>query len=132
MIHWQRPSLILGLACSLFSASATAQTTPDGKPSETTLPMPPAQPPAPSEWRTRFYGFVELDAIHDSTQSFFEASLNAQVAPRGTYLGDNGRTQFTAKNSRVGLMIEAPAFHGILATGNINFDFFGAQATELT
>jgi hypothetical protein len=131
MIHrWQRPFLTLGFLCSLFGASATAQTTPTGSSTELTTPVPEA--PAPERWRARLYGFVELDGIHDSTQSFTEASLNAMIAPRGTYLGDNGRTQFTAKNSRVGLTIEAPAFHRMEASGKINVDFFGVQPTDVT
>jgi hypothetical protein len=80
----------------------------------------------------RFYGFVELDAMHDSTQSFVEASLNAPVMPRGTYAGDYARTQFTAKNSRIGLIVGAPSYRSIEATGHINFDFFGLQPTDAT
>jgi hypothetical protein len=104
-------------------------------------PPPQAGEPAPDQpgpriegerWKMRLYGFVELDAIHDSTQSFFEASLNLPVFPRGTYPGDNGRTQFTAKNSRIGLIVEAPAYHSIEASGHINFDFFGLQPTDAT
>jgi hypothetical protein len=87
---------------------------------------------AGQRWKTRFYGFVELDAIHDSTQSFFEASLNAPVLPRGTYAGDYGRTQFTAKNSRLGVLVAAPSYRGMEASGNINFDFFGLQPTDAT
>lgn len=83
-------------------------------------------------WKLLFYGFVELDAMHDSTQSFFEASLNAPVFPRGTYPGDYGRTQFTAKNSRIGLVATAPAYYGMEASGHINFDFFGLQPTDST
>jgi hypothetical protein len=104
-------------------------------------PPPQAGEPAPSapgpkiqdeSWKMRLYGFVELDAIHDSTQSFFEASLNAPIFPRGTYPGDNGRTQFTAKNSRIGLIVEAPEYYGMKASGHINFDFFGLQPTDAT
>lgn len=146
MIHWwPRPVLTLALSCSLFGATAVAQTAPAGSPAdpapapgaapsgEAPVAEPPVDPaPAPEGWRAKIYGFVELDAIHDSTQSFTEASLNGAIAPRGTYLGDNGRTQFTAKNSRIGLAISAPTFHGIETSGQINFDFFGAQPTEVT
>jgi hypothetical protein len=140
MIHrWKRPLFTLGLLCSLFRppAPASAQTAPapgePSPPSSTELTTSVAGRPPPSDrWRIAPYGFVELDAIHDSTQSFTEASLNAIIQPRGTYLGDNGRTQFTAKNSRVGLMIDAPDFHGIQTSGKLNVDFFGAQPSELT
>ena len=83
-------------------------------------------------WKMRFYGFVELDAIHDSTQSFLDASLNAPVMPRGTYAGDYGRTQFTAKNSRIGLIVAAPTYRGMEVSGHINSDFFGLQPTDAT
>src|SRR6185436_3304991 len=83
-------------------------------------------------WKLRLYGFAELDVVHDSTQSFFEASLNAPIMPRGTYPGDNGRTQFTARNSRMGLMLTAPTYRGIEVSGNINFDFFGSQPSDAT
>src|SRR5687767_9640003 len=83
-------------------------------------------------WKLRFYGFVELDAIHDSTQSFFEASLNGPIMPRGTYPGDHGRTQFTARNSRLGLMLTAPTYRRMEVSGNINFDFFGSQPSDVT
>ena len=52
--------------------------------------------------------------------------------PRGTYAGDYGRTQFTAKNSRIGLIVGAPSYRSIEATGHINFDFFGLQPTDTT
>jgi DcaP outer membrane protein len=126
------PTLV-GLAFA-FPLPATAQSgdvsTGEGVSSNQTLPSPTDD--SGQRWKLKFYGFVELDAIHDSTQSFLEASLNAPIFPRGTYQGDNGRTQFTAKNSRIGLIMVAPTFHGIEASGNINFDFFGLQPTEVT
>jgi hypothetical protein len=93
---------------------------------------PSVSPEAGQSWKIQLYGFVELDAIHDSTQSFFEASLNGPIMPRGTYQGDNGRTQFTARNSRVGLTMTAPTYRGMQASGNINFDFFGSQPSDVT
>jgi hypothetical protein len=127
----QRFLLAYAVIGFLFGAPATAQTVgSDGEPTA----AGPGEPTnsARERWKTRLYGFVELDAIHDSTQSFTEASLNAIVAPRGTYLGDNGRTQFTAKNSRVGLAVEAPTFQGMTASGHINADFFGLQPVDAT
>jgi hypothetical protein len=125
-LRWILPALAaLGSAAPL---SARAQS---GAPStnQTNVPAPGE---AGDQWKMRFYGFVELDAIHDSTQSFVEASLNAPVLPRGTYPGDYGRTQFTAKNSRIGLIVAAPSWHGMEASGNVNFDFFGLQPTDTT
>jgi hypothetical protein len=113
---------------SLLPLSVSAQE--DGASTPSTNPSGSAE--TGQGWKTRFYGFVELDAIHDSTQSFFEASLNAPVMPRGTYAGDNGRTQFTARNSRIGLMLAAPTYRGMEVSGNINFDFFGSQPSDAT
>ncbi len=131
-------SVVLVLAATdlAFALSANAQPaqTPavssGGVSSNQTGPSPAAD--SGDRWKLRFYGFAELDAIHDSTQSFFEASLNAPIQPRGTYPGDNGRTQFTAKNSRIGLIVAAPAYHSIETSANINFDFFGLQPTDAT
>jgi hypothetical protein len=139
MITWWLPrSLLLGFFGSVIGSSSAAQTAPPQTappaptPAPTDLTAPVPQSPEPDRWRTTFYGFVELDAIHDSTQSFTEASLNAMVAPRGTYAGDNGRTQFTARNSRIGMIIEAPSYRRIQASGKVNFDFFGNQPTDVT
>jgi hypothetical protein len=52
--------------------------------------------------------------------------------PRGTYFGDYGRTQFTAKNSRLGVAVTAPTYHRMAQSVNINFDFFGLQPTDAT
>ena len=117
--------LIVGLAGVVFAPPALGQT---GQPSSG--PPPAEPPPDVAGWKVKLYGFVELDAIHDSTQSFFEASLNLPVFPRGTYFGDNGRTQFTAKNSRIGVVVNAPTYGRIGQSANINFDFFGLQPTD--
>ena len=124
-----RIPLTLALFWLVSEGSALGQSGPSGGSTESTATSPAS---VPGSWRTRLYGFVELDAIHDSTQSFQEASLNALVAPRGEYIGDNARTQLTAKNSRIGLLIQAPDFGRIRTSGQINFDFFGAQPTEVT
>jgi hypothetical protein len=125
-LRWILPALAALGSASPLSASAQS-----GAPS-TNQTSEPAPGEAGDRWTMRLYGFVELDAIHDSTQSFVEASLNAPVLPRGTYPGDYGRTQFTAKNSRIGLIVAAPSYHGMQASGNINFDFFGLQPTDTT
>jgi len=119
--------LSLGLIGIVLPASAIAQT-PESSGSAGRSPTESA----PAGWKMNLYGFVELDAIHDSTQSFFEASLNAPVMPRGTYAGDYGRTQFTAKNSRIGLTVVAPTYRGLSSSAHINFDFFGVEPTEVT
>lgn len=85
-----------------------------------------------SRWKTSFYGFVEVDAMSDSTQSFAEVSLNNSVAQRGTYAGDNGQSQATAKNSRLGFRIDPPDFGWISSYAQIEFDFFGMAPIDAT
>jgi hypothetical protein len=75
------------------------------------------------------YGFVEFDVMHDSTQGFTEAITNNMMARPATFAGDNPRTQFTARDSRVGLRLAAPTYAGVRTSGVIEADFFGNQAT---
>jgi hypothetical protein len=76
-------------------------------------------------WTGTFYGFAELDLMHDSTQSYVEGSLNTTLARPNTLAGDNPRLQMTARNSRVGFIAAAPVWNGIKASGVIEADFFG-------
>jgi hypothetical protein len=78
------------------------------------------------------YGFVELNMIHDSTQSFTESITNNMMARPGTLAGDNPRTQFSARDSRVGLRLAAPTYGGVRTSGVIEVDFFGNQAANAT
>jgi hypothetical protein len=73
------------------------------------------------------YGFVEADAIFDTTQSFTEVPGMGLVAREGTYANANGRTIFTIRNSRLGFRIGAPKFGDFTASGIIETDFLGNQ-----
>jgi hypothetical protein len=100
---------------------------------------PPAAVPAPtgdakmsseptfviSKWKAKLYGFAELDTMVDSTQSFAEIPGSGIVSKPGTVAGDNGRTQFTIRNSRLGFNLESPDFNGIKGIGVLEGDFFG-------
>jgi hypothetical protein len=86
------------------------------------------------KWATTLYGFVEADSIYDTTQSLNDNPGMALIArpggkpgttPGGTYAGDNDRTQFGIRNSRIGLRIKAPEFHGIRVSGQAEMDFQG-------
>ena len=76
-------------------------------------------------WTASLYGFVELDVMSDSTQSYAENVGNNNIARPNTVAGDNPRTQITARNSRLGFKIEAPKWGEIKTSGVIEFDFFG-------
>lgn len=93
---------------------------------------PPVAPPLPTESgvTATVYGFVELDMMHDSTQSFSEAIVNSTMSRPGTLAGDNPRTQFTARDSRVGLALAAPNYGSVRTSARIEVDFFGNQAVN--
>src|ERR1039457_79162 len=88
---------------------------------------PVAQPPAPvgpsplesgptalkAKWNPTFYGFVEFDTMHDSTQSFANGCPGYFLIARpGTYAGDHGRTIFDGRNSRFGFQLAGPPTGG--------------------
>jgi hypothetical protein len=80
-----------------------------------------------SKFKTSIIGFVELDAINDSTQSFQDGASNAPIARSTTYAGQHGRVSFTTRNTQLGIKLEAPEFAGIRASTLCKGDFFGNQ-----
>jgi len=86
-----------------------------------------------ARWRSNLYGFVELNAMHDSTQSYGASANNLTLARPGTYAGLHGRTQMTANNSLFGFVIKAPEFSGGLhPMAHVEVDFFGVQPSDAT
>ncbi len=85
-----------------------------------------------ARWATSLYGFVELDAIYDTTQSYGPSANNAMLARPGTYAATHGRTQMTANNSLFGFRIGAPAYRELRASGQFEVDFFGTQPSDAT
>jgi hypothetical protein len=83
-------------------------------------------------WKATPYGFAEFDVFRDSTQSYVDASSNSSIARPGTVQGDNPRTQFTPRNSRLGLKLEATPYEGMRATAQAEMDFYGNQAPTAT
>ncbi len=121
-------TMIALLAIMLVPATALAQAA-DAKPAEAApaaeapKPAAPATPPVLSKFNVSFYGYVNFDAIYDTTRSFTEGMGMNAVARPDTQAGENPRTIFTARNSRFGFRINAPEFEGIKASGNIETDF---------
>lgn len=127
------------------ASSASAQT--PATASASTTAAEPAAPaaigPAPLEsgpkplqgkWGTNFYGFVEFDAIHDSTQAALttinDSQGNGALARPGSYAGSNGQTLFGARNSRIGFKLDAPASDGVKTSAVLEMDFLGNQPTS--
>ena len=91
-------------------------------------PKPPNAPvPMKGKWNPVFYGFAELDMLHDSTQSFAEPAGNGAIVRDETFGGQHGRTQFGVRNSRFGVRLSAPEFGGIKASGMLEVDLLGNQ-----
>jgi hypothetical protein len=104
-------------------------------------PPPPATPaasPVMTKFGATFYGFAELDAIWDSTQSFNDLAGNAAIVhtpaptmsmmnPAAVYGAEHGRTQFGARNSRLGFKLKGPETEDIKTSGVVEADFLGNQ-----
>ena len=145
--HWTlgaTPLVSIALPLLLLGASARAQTAlpaapapeavPPPSPAATTkaTPVVAASPPPRSGVTASLYGFVEADFMRDTTQSFSEAIVNNTMQRPSTLAGDNPRTQFTARDTRVGLALSSPSFGNVKTSGLVEVDFFGNQATNAT
>ena len=107
----------------------------------TPLPPAPPLPPPPAaggadagtpllaKIKVTAYGFVEVNFAYNTTESCLDFCSNFQVQKPGTYRGDHGRTVFSARDSRFGLKLAAPASGGIRASGVLETDFFGPTTT---
>jgi hypothetical protein len=105
-------------------------------PVNATAPVDGGPPPVKGKWNTTFYGFLQFDAIHDSTQSFGNSDVpgNAAIARPGAgpafaepYAMNHGRTAFYGRNSRFGFRMTSPESEGLKATGVLEADFAGNQ-----
>jgi len=83
-----------------------------------------------NDWSLGLYGFAALNVMHDSTQSFGPAAGNTILQRVGTFKGNNNQLQFTARDSRFGLKIGAPATSWLKASAVMEADFSGTQPTE--
>lgn len=79
-----------------------------------------------NDWKVQMGGFVELDAINDSTRSFLEVVGNNPVASGGL-AGNNGRTQFSIRNTRLAFAVLPPEQDDWITQGYLEFDLFGYQ-----
>lgn len=142
------------VSLAALATSARAQPAPDAQPpaapasdQPATLAQPePAAPPEPASAETKpapaeakpasapaqqltttLYGFVETDAIWDTTQGLGDVAGNAAIARPGTYAGEHGQATFGARNSRVGLRFGGLTYHDVKVSGQIEMDFLGNQ-----
>ena len=83
-------------------------------------------------WELTIYGFVEADAINDSTRSYSDSIGSSLVARNETYAGQVGRTQFSIRNTRLGFALRAPVVGGVRPSALIESDFFGNQPSNVS
>jgi hypothetical protein len=138
--HAQSPAVPAAAPSAAAQPAASAPAAPQAPAPPAAPPVPEASAPAPlppapahafeaAGVTASFYGFVELDLMHDSTQSFSEAIVNNTMARPSTLAGDNPRTQFSARDSRVGMKLVAPAHGAVKTSALVELDFFGNQPT---
>ena len=82
------------------------------------------------KWSLTFYGFIEADFITDSTRSYDDAIGSSLVARSDTYAGRVGRSQFSVRNTRLGLKFESPMAGGVRPSAVLEADFYGASSPE--
>lgn len=88
----------------------------------------PMKPVLAPKWETTLYGFVEADAIIDSSQSLTEVAGTNTLARPDTYAGQHGRFEYSVRNSRLGFRVRAPEFYRLNASAVVEMDFLGNQA----
>jgi hypothetical protein len=85
-----------------------------------------------SGWDVTLYGYVGVNIIQDSTQSFGTASSNTIIQRRGTPRGNNGQAQATARDSRLGMRLAPPRLGSVRASVNLEMDFNAPPPVEYT
>jgi hypothetical protein len=83
-------------------------------------------------WHATIYGFIQVDAMQDSTRSYADSIGSSIVARNETYAGQVGRTQFSIRNTRLGFTLESPVLFGLAPSAVLETDFFGNQPNPPT
>jgi len=111
-------------------AATPAETEPAPAPWFERAPLALSVGEGTKKWTLTFYGFVEADYITDSTRSYGEQIGSSLVARSDTYQGRVGRSQFTMRNTRLGLKFDAPEIGGVKSSAVIEGDFYGHSSVE--
>lgn len=120
------------------AAPEPAAATPPPVAQEAAVKPGPAEPvratatPDKSGWQTEFFGVAALNVIHDSSQGVGEG-LNNNILPRpGSYQTEHDQLQFSAKDSRLGMMVKLPEVSGIVLSARTEIDFRGITYPEVS
>src|SRR5206468_2862153 len=115
-------------------APAPAPVSTDVTPAAPPDAAPGIPPLVVGQWRTRIYGFVELDVVRDTTQAFPDpGGMLSTAIPKGyNYAGSRDSMTATARNSRLGVVVSPPDFASIRPTLTMEGDFMGNQPSGVT
>ncbi len=75
------------------------------------------------------YGYFKFDAVYDSARTAF-GDASVYVYPRSVSGGNREDLSFSARESRVGLVIEMPENPRLKVTGRLETDFYGDLANQ--
>jgi hypothetical protein len=80
-------------------------------------------------WKVNISGFTELDMIGDSTRSLQETPGGSPIDYSGSdaFKANNGRVQFSMRNSRLAFTLMAPETNGWKTRGYFEFDLLGFE-----
>lgn len=101
-------------------------------------PAPPVvepvkvKPAVTAKFTAELYGFVEFDAILDSTQALNETAGNGVLAKDGTFAATHSRLTYTGRNSRIGLKLKGPETDLLRASAILEMDFLGNQPSPVS
>ncbi|MGI5863413.1 MAG: hypothetical protein ACOX6T_15355 [Myxococcales bacterium] len=115
----QKVLRLLLLSSSLFAASSVRADEPESR-------------PVTSRWSVELYGFVEANAIWDSTQGIPAVAGHPNIAKPNTFEGSHPQLQFSLQNTRVGLRIGGPEIGRVTTEGVVEADFRGNQPAEVS
>ena len=77
---------------------------------------------------TTLYGYLEGDIIHDNQRAALDSYGGSPVLNTNTvYNGQDGRTVFSSRGTRLGIRFAAPEVSGLRVRGNFEMDFVGNQ-----
>jgi hypothetical protein len=80
-------------------------------------------------FKLRFFGFLEVDYMTDTTRSYDDSMGTSLVARTDTYENHHGRTQFSLRSTRLGFGFESPTLGEVTPSAVIESDFAGSQAS---
>jgi hypothetical protein len=84
---------------------------------------------ADRSFKLRFFGFLQVDYMTDSTRSYDDSMGTSLVARTDTYENHHGRTQFSLRSTRLGFAFESPTLGEVTPSAVIESDFAGSQAS---